>query len=202
MSPDGQAAGTPFEAVSRIAERQRSQLLAAMIDVVGEEGWKGTTVAAVVARAGLSRRTLYELFHDKHECFLAAAEELTERVTGLIVAAYRDAATPRAGIARALRAFIAFCAHNPPTARVYLLETSVAGQQGAALWQAHLDEMTERARCALLEMRPDLPAHSGAMAVGGVYTVVRSRVLSGRAPELAGLAPEMTDALWLTLGLD
>ena len=43
-----------------------------MAQVVAEKGYAATTVADVVERAGVSRRTFYEQFADKEACFLAA----------------------------------------------------------------------------------------------------------------------------------
>src|SRR5687767_6279952 len=55
-----------------VAASQRGRLLVAMSDVVGEKGYAAATVADVLAKAGVSRRTFYEHFADKEACFLAA----------------------------------------------------------------------------------------------------------------------------------
>ncbi|MHB8235815.1 MAG: TetR family transcriptional regulator, partial [Solirubrobacteraceae bacterium] len=41
---------------------QRLRLALAMIDAVGQDGYRETRVADVIARAGVSRKTFYELF--------------------------------------------------------------------------------------------------------------------------------------------
>ena len=51
---------------------QRGRMLAAIAEAVAEKGYAATTVADVVGRAGVSRKTFYEHFADKEECFLAA----------------------------------------------------------------------------------------------------------------------------------
>jgi AcrR family transcriptional regulator len=183
------------------AERQRDRLLDATIEVAGERGWEAMTLTEVVGRAGLSKRTVYDLFEDKLACFLAAARELIGRVSALTLAAYRAAGTPRDGFAAGVRALLRFCGESPGSARVYLVETAAAGPAGAALWREHMDSMSERAACALGQLRGDLPAHAGSMAVGGVYTVAQVRVLAGQAEQLPGLAPEMTVALYTALGI-
>ena len=50
-------------------------MISAMTEVTAELGIANTTVAHVVARAGVSRRTFYELFDDRDQCFLAARED-------------------------------------------------------------------------------------------------------------------------------
>jgi len=187
---------------SRVAAGQRSRLLTATVDVAGEQGWEAMTLAQVVTRAGLSKRTVYDLFEDKLDCFLAAARELIDRVSALTLAAYRGARTPREGFAAGVHALLRYCGENPRPARVYLVETATAGPSGAALWSEHMEAMSQRADCAFGELRADLPAHAGSMAIGGVYRVAQARVLAGQARQLPDLAPEMTMALWIMLGID
>ena len=51
---------------SRIRRQvQRSRMLAATVQVVGELGYEKMSVARVTARAGVSRRTFYDLFVDR-----------------------------------------------------------------------------------------------------------------------------------------
>src|SRR3954468_9415515 len=51
---------------------QRARVLGAMGEAVARKTYAGTTVADVVAGAGVSRKTFYEHFRAKEECFLAA----------------------------------------------------------------------------------------------------------------------------------
>ncbi len=59
----------------QVEEIQRARVLGALREVVGEQGVGAVTVANVVARAGVSRRTFYELFADRDACLLAALDE-------------------------------------------------------------------------------------------------------------------------------
>ena len=47
-------------------------MLEAIAKAVAEKGYAATTVADVIDGAGVSRRTFYEQFEGKEECFLAA----------------------------------------------------------------------------------------------------------------------------------
>ena len=51
---------------------QRARMLEAMAHAVAAKGYAATTVADVVGGAGVSRKTFYEHFQDKEDCFLAA----------------------------------------------------------------------------------------------------------------------------------
>ena len=62
-----------------VAEIQRARMITALVEVAGERGAGGVTVAHIVARSGVSRRTFYELFDDREDCFLAAFDQAVER---------------------------------------------------------------------------------------------------------------------------
>src|SRR5215218_4516301 len=70
---------------------QRGRLLEAMAQCVAEHGYAVTTVAQVIARAGVSRKTFYEHFPDKRACFLAAWEVGTELLLEHMLAAADEA---------------------------------------------------------------------------------------------------------------
>src|SRR5215216_2582358 len=55
-----------------VVESQRSRMLLAITQVVADKGYAATTVADVIALAGVSRRTFYEHFAQVEDCFLAA----------------------------------------------------------------------------------------------------------------------------------
>jgi AcrR family transcriptional regulator len=61
---------------ARMSELQRGRVLAAAVEVLEELGYRGITVAELVARAGVSRKTFYEHFEDREGCFVAALEDL------------------------------------------------------------------------------------------------------------------------------
>jgi AcrR family transcriptional regulator len=73
-----------------VGEVQRARMLAAAVQVVGELGYERMSVARVTARAGVSRRTFYDLFEDREECFLAAFDETVARARALAAHAASD----------------------------------------------------------------------------------------------------------------
>jgi AcrR family transcriptional regulator len=86
----------------RVGEIQRARIVAAMTELVRERGVTAVTVAHVVGRSGVSRRTFYELFDDREDCVLAAFEQAVDRAAAVVVPAYEDA-NRRAGSAWAGR---------------------------------------------------------------------------------------------------
>src|SRR5881396_2849860 len=75
---------------------QRERMLDAVVRAVADKGYSGATVGDVVSRAGVSRKTFYEHFRDKEECFLAAYDEGVEilmkqiRAAGERATSWRD----------------------------------------------------------------------------------------------------------------
>ena len=110
-------------------ESQRGRLLSAMAEVVASKGYGTVAVRDVIARAGVSRKTFYEQFDNKEQCFLAAYDagvvSMLEAIGDAIRAAAPDGplAVARAGTARYLDTLAA----NPAFARTFLVEVTAAG---------------------------------------------------------------------------
>jgi AcrR family transcriptional regulator len=70
-----------------VAGIQRARLLDAMSALAVERGLNRVSVAHVLARARVSRRTFYEMFADREACFLAVYEDAVERAAARVVPA-------------------------------------------------------------------------------------------------------------------
>jgi AcrR family transcriptional regulator len=106
----------------------RRRLVAAMTEVVAEHGYQGATVGRVVAGAGVSRATFYELFRSREECFLLAYRHTLKATTRLIVGAATAVEIderPAAVVDAVLRAALA----HPDDARLVLVEALAAPRQ-------------------------------------------------------------------------
>lgn len=74
-----------------VVRNQRARMHGAMIEAVAASGYEGTSVKQVVSLAGVSRRSFYEQFANKQECFLATYDVIATRGAGRVSAAYRAA---------------------------------------------------------------------------------------------------------------
>jgi AcrR family transcriptional regulator len=74
-----------------VVRNQRHRMHGAMIEAVAENGYERTSVKQVVGLAGVSRRSFYEQFANKQECFLATYDLIARRGAGRVSAAYREA---------------------------------------------------------------------------------------------------------------
>jgi AcrR family transcriptional regulator len=113
----------------RVGDIQRARLLAAMAEVAAEHGAANVTVAHVVERAGVSRRTFYELFEDREDCFLAALGEALERVAARVAPAHLASGRWRERVRAALTALLEYLDEEPHMARLLVVETLAAGHR-------------------------------------------------------------------------
>jgi AcrR family transcriptional regulator len=92
----------------RVVEIQRARILAAMVEVCAERGAGSISVAHVVERAGVSRRTFYELYRDREECFLGAFDEAIMRASRYVLDGYDPSAGWDVRIRTALVGLLSF----------------------------------------------------------------------------------------------
>jgi AcrR family transcriptional regulator len=64
---------------TEVVKHQRARIHGAMVEAVAAGGYDGTSVKQVIALAGVSRRSFYEQFANKQECFLATFDVLAQR---------------------------------------------------------------------------------------------------------------------------
>lgn len=171
---------------------QRGRLLEAMARVVAEKGYGATTVADVIGRAGVSRKTFYEHFRDKEACFLAAYDTVVELLLDALRAV--EPGDDLLEMARArTRAYLEVLASEPAFARTFLIEVVGAGPAAVERresvhdrFAALLRETLDAARARLPEL-PEPPDEVYLAAVGATDAVVSRLVAQGRTAELPAL---------------
>lgn len=163
---------------SGLAEIQRERMVAAMARLACERGVAGVTVTQVVARSGVSRRTFYELFEDRDDCFRAAFEQGVERAAGMVVPAYRAARGWRERMHAALGALLAFLEDEPDLGLlcvvVALGASPVVLERRAEVVATLVDAVDAGRREARESARPTRLTAEG--VVGAVLAVLHSRL--------------------------
>jgi AcrR family transcriptional regulator len=177
-----------------VAQNQRERILAAVADVVSGAGYAALTVEAVIVAAGLSRRTFYEHFKNKDDAFIAAYDEILERLTERVFEAVDSADGFAQRVAAGLATFLDLLAAEPGVARVCVVEVLAAGPEAIARRNDAMRTFSELIDRTAGELLPDAsyPRLAAETIVGGVYEVVYSRVLRGEIKELPGLLPDLT----------
>jgi AcrR family transcriptional regulator len=111
-----------------VVDIQRARMLHAMSELAAERGVANVSVAHVVERAGISRRTFYEIFSDREDCFLAAFDDAIERIAQRVVPAYQRPGKWRERIRASLVELLSFLDGDPGTGRLVVVETLGAGR--------------------------------------------------------------------------
>ena len=165
----------------QLPEIQRARMLAALVEVVREEGAGQLTVTHIVERSGVSRRTFYEVFEDREDCFLAALQESSDRAAQRVLAAAAGCEQWREQLRAGLKALLELFDEDPGLAGLCVVDALAAG--AAALKQRaqivrQLIAVVDRGRSeASPGLRPSRLAAEG--VVGGVLGVLHGRLTTG-----------------------
>lgn len=177
-------------------ESRRQLILAAMVRVVGDKGYKDTSVADVIEEAETSRTTFYKYFEDKHDCFLAAYEMLVEQVFEEILANCDGGQPWLTRVTTGLSTIVELFAVDPALARTAVVEVAAAGSEARQLhWDAiaRLTKYLDPGR----ELAPgkELPENISLMSAGAVSGLIFDELLAGRAAELPARLPDLLFAM-------
>ena len=189
--------GLPREHVSEI---QRMRILGAMGEVASERGAGSVTVAHVVSRAGVSRRTFYDLFADREECFLAAFEDAIAAVSTRVLEAYGQDGVWRERIRAGLWAALEWLDEEPALARLCVVESLAAGpvvlERRAVVLRA-LVVAVDEGRGAMARNATPPPPLTAEGVVGAVLSVIHTRLLDPKPRPLTGLLGELMSVVVL-----
>lgn len=182
--------GLPREIVER---SQRERLLAATVRVTPAKGYEATTVADILAEAGVGRESFYELFDDKLECMLAAHAILIDDLDGAVRAAYARPGSWPERFRWALGAALEWFAADPEASRFALVELVPAGPISRERFRQVFARFV-----GLLEdgigadaPRPDL-AQASDLAVSAALARIYEEIQQGRTAQLRELLPTLT----------
>jgi AcrR family transcriptional regulator len=175
----------------RIEAVQRARLLGAMVEIVAADGYQGAAVSRVVARAGISRRTFYELFAGREECFLAALDQGIGRIAAQMGEAYARKDTWREGVRLAVATLLACLEAEPELARACMVEALGAGPAVLARRARVLQDLADalQAGAPTPPGAGEPPLLTAETIVGAAFSVVHARLslrdLTAPAPSRA-----------------
>lgn len=172
-----------------VAFYQRRRILIAATEAFAQ-GYDRTAVEDVVERAGVSRRTVYELFEGKEAIFRA----VHARALGALRRRLRDAGSaggsdpPRPDVA--LVALLAWATAEPAQALLVFAPALVAGPHAPAARQRLFATLGP----PLGVGAPDggAPPLIREALLGGLAELIAARLLAGDAATLPSLAPSLT----------
>jgi AcrR family transcriptional regulator len=184
----------------QVTEIQRTRMLTAAMEAVEEVGYARLTVAQVIGRARVSRKTFYDLFGDREDCFLAAFDQAVDQLAGLVLDAYRAESGWRDGVRAGLLALLRFMDDEPGLAKLCVVEALGAGPrvlEHRAEILRQLKQVVDEGRTSAgarvsraTEESPDVTAEG---VIGAVFAVLHTRLLvRSREPFTDLLGPLMS----------
>ena len=160
---------------------QRARILTAMGEVVAERGVTAATVATVVARAGVSRRTFYELFADREECFLAAFDHAIALASAAVIQEYEQQDGWREQIRAGLTALLMFLDEEPGLGALCVVHSLGAGpvalERRGEIVDALIAAVDKGSNSASRKGTPLAPLTAEGV-VGAVLAVIHARLIA------------------------
>ena len=186
---------------------QRTRLIEGMAVTVAAKGYAATTVADVIAAAGVSRTTFYEQFRDKEQCFLSAYEYGSDLHYEYVAAAVRREDDWLDGLRAGNLAYLEVLAEEPAYAKAFLVEVLSAGARALDLRaEAHRRyvDLLKRAYARAVEERHALapvPVQVFEAAIEGGNGLVVDEIRQGRIDRLPELEPAISYIHLALMGL-
>ncbi len=177
----------------QVAEIQRARLLVGAVSAIDEHGYSQTTVGHIALRAGVSRRTFYELFADREVCLAALFEDVVGMVGGELAAAGLADLGWRERVRSGLWAILSFFDREPALARVCVIQVL---RSGPGVLERR-DEVLARLAAVLDEGRAEgargaqCTALTAEGLVGAAFGIVYARLLRGERAPLTDLFGEL-----------
>lgn len=194
--------GRPSQA--EVVESQRRRLFLGLSRAVARKGYAAASVADVLAEVRISRRTFYELFTDKEDCFLAAYELAHGALVHHVKKAHQLQPTALEQLKAGTLADLRFVAAEPELAQAFMVGIRSAGPRAMQRRaEAHLEfaNMHKGFHQRFRQEYPQLPALPDVVflgLVGGINKMVTSEIEAGRLAQIEQLAPLM---LYMTLSV-
>jgi AcrR family transcriptional regulator len=190
---------TPRRELEKLRQEQlegdpdtREEILDAMLVCCGERGYRRVSVERVCRRYGGYRSQFYRYFANKAECYLAAYELESGRLSEKLLAPSESGCRDR--LETALLGLADFAVKYPLKARGLFVEVHVAG--GNALgrrWEVfeRLSHALDSA-CRETGSRHSAPPTTAEFMISAVDQALSSALAAGRPEEFAEAVPELT----------
>jgi AcrR family transcriptional regulator len=189
-----------------VPDENRERLIAAMAASVEERGYAETTVADVVRLARTSRRTFYEHFQDRADCFLALFDVTNDQMFAALAAAVDPSAPWERQVDQALGAYLDAVVSRPALFRSFVRELPALGERGAAHQLAAIERFARQLVDLVEQVRREqgglgagpLGLDQAIMIVGGVRELMVIAAQQGR--DLRELRPAIGSAVNAIVG--
>ena len=187
-------------------DSHRDRLLTGFAAAVSEHGYAAVTIADIVRHSKVSKRTFYEHFDDKEQCFLATYVAATTIVLNAVAAMF-DIYKERPWeeqLEQAIDAYVTALESNPALTRACLVEIHAAGPRALERRRevhASFAKMLRSFARRTAKQHPEVQVISEEMAtavIGGINELLVVQVERGpqnRLPSLRSTASALMKAV-------
>ncbi len=172
-----------------VVEHQRQRLIRAVPAVVRATGFQALTVEQICTRAGVSRRTFYENFRDKEDCFLTSYRHHAQEVMSVASGAAAAGRDWQDRARFALAALLRFLAERPDVAHMAVIDVMAAGPTALAERDRAIGALASLLGEEALSVPDPAPRLMLRTVAGAALQMVYAWVLAERTAELAQLLP-------------
>jgi AcrR family transcriptional regulator len=180
-----------------VVHNQRERLIAGLAEAIAENGYSGTTIAHITRHAAVSRRTFYEHFSSKDECFVAAYDTVMAELRQRVSAAFEGAGDWPHAVKAGIGAMLEFLAAEPSLARLCMVEALVAGPVVVERYDAAIQSFVPYFQSGREGRPPEVLARLSPTTeealVGGMVSLISRRIIAGKAEELEELLPDLVE---------
>lgn len=180
-----------------VVHNQRERLIAGLAEAIAENGYSGTTIAHITRHAAVSRRTFYEHFSSKDECFVAAYDTVMNELRERVSAGFEEAGDWAHAVRSGIGAMLSFLAAEPHLARLCMVEALVAGPVVVERYDAAIQSFVPYFKDGREGKPPEVLARLSPTTeealVGGMVSLISRRIIAGRAEELEELLPDLVE---------
>jgi AcrR family transcriptional regulator len=177
------------EGAAGVSEVQRARMLSSAVRVVSEVGYQKMSVARVAGGARVSRRTFYDVFEDREDCFLAIFEDALGRAGARVSGAYEGGGAWCGCVRRALSELLVFFDEEPQVASLLVVDALGAGPRVLERRAEVLKGLSARLHEDGVQAgnAKTLTPLTGEGVVGAVLGVIHTRVLERDPAGMLGL---------------
>lgn len=180
-----------------VVHNQRERLIAGLAEAVAENGYASTTIAHITRHAAVSRRTFYEHFSSKDECFVSAYDNVMAELRERVDAAYREQDEWPQAVRAGIAAMLGFLVAEPNLARLSMVEALVAGPVVVERYDAAIRDLVPYLEAGREGRSPEVLARLSPTTeealVGGMVSLISRRIIAGQTAELEGLLPDLVE---------
>jgi AcrR family transcriptional regulator len=172
---------------------ERQRIVAAMVELVAEQGYKATTIKQLLQRAGVTRADFRRSFAGKRACFLEAYDEMSKRFSVQVFTAFESEKEWRDGLRVAAYAAARWVGEHPREARYVVIEMVSAGEFAQTRREETLRGFVDLIDSGRKELdKPDSVSQAMAEgAVGGILGMLTKHLRRGVPARAEDFVPDL-----------